>query len=201
MSYFETNAEFLSSSNDELCDRAAEQVENVQNQIQQRNESGVRGIQSVRDIRNTEKPLQQNISAGAKGRIKTICRTKVLAYPYLIDQFFSFEKWPNYMVELFVLNNVAMYTYTMRNKICLFFFGNGAKIDVMFTLSEFFAPPMTAIQQRDYNQSYRKCIGLFRTYAEQRTNPAYSQRYYYYNMIERRMLFLDGVPRHYGQRQ
>lgn len=73
------------------------------------------------------------------------------------------------MVELFMLNNIAMYTYSMRNKICLFFWGNGAKADEMFTLSEFFAPPITAIQQRDYNESYRKCLGLFRTYREQRT--------------------------------
>lgn len=93
-----------------------------------------------------------------------------------------------------------MYSYGMRNKICLFFWGNGATIGIMTTLSKFFAPPVNE-NDPQYIQSLRKCHGLFATYRNERLNPAYAQRYYYYNMLEKRMLYLDGQARHRGQRQ
>lgn len=142
-------------------------------------------------------------SSVVEERIKKTYDTKILARPYLQENFFAFENWPSYMVELFILNNIAMYSYSLRNKICLFFWGNGASIEIMITLSEFFAPPLklvTSEQNRQYNESLRKCHGLFATYNKEKFNPAYSQKYYYYNMYENRMLFIDGQPRHYGQR-
>lgn len=112
--------------------------------------------------------------------------------------------WPPYMTELFVMYNIASYSYQNRNKICLFFWANGATYEVMSTLSEFFAPPerlLTGALRRDAQSSHRKCVDLFKTYKKERHNPRYSRKYYYYSMIEGRMLFLDNTPRHYGQRQ
>lgn len=128
----------------------------------------------------------------------------MLAQSYLNEYFFNFEQWPSYMVELFILNNISMYTYSTRDKICLFFWGNGATIDVMMALSEFFAPPIKCSadeDRRQFESSSRKCEGLFATYRNARFNPAYFERYYYYNIIEGRMLYIDGRPRHYGHRQ
>lgn len=133
--------------------------------------------------------------------IEKTYRCKTLARPYLQEYFFSFESWPTYILELFIKNNIAEYSYVTRNKICLFFYGNGASLEIMQTLSEFFAPCIKECQIRAFDESLRKCRGLFNTYIKERYNPAYTQRYYYYNMIENRMLFLDGTPRHYGQRK
>lgn len=120
------------------------------------------------------------------------------------DIFYPLREWPSYLVELFVLNNVAMYTYSQRNKICLFFWGNGATIEQMFTLSRMYSPPVkqTTYEERyQYDSSKRKCIGLFNTYVENRTNPQYAEKYYFYSMIEKRMLYIDGKARRYGARQ
>lgn len=136
--------------------------------------------------------------------IENAYQNSALGRSYLNEHFFCFEQWPSYMVELFILNNIAMYTYSARNKICLFFWGNGATLDVMMTLSELFAPPInrsTDADRRRFHESIRKCEGLFETYRNNCLNPAYSQRYYYYNMIERKMLYIDGRPRHHGRRQ
>lgn len=119
------------------------------------------------------------------------------------DIFFPLQSWPTYMVEIFVLNNIAMYSYNNRNKICLFFWGNGAMIDQMFMLSSLFAPRIQQItreEQYQHESSKRKCIGLFSTYNENKNNPAYAETYYFYSMIEKRMLYIDGTPRHHGVR-
>lgn len=120
------------------------------------------------------------------------------------DLFFGLEQWPGYMVDLFVLKHIGEYSYSDRNKICLFFWGNGAQIETMFTLSELLAPhaKLKSLEDtRQFEQSRRKCEGLFKTYSNERFNPQYASRYYYFNLIERRMLFIDNKPRHFGQRQ
>lgn len=73
----------------------------------------------------------------------------------------------------------------------------------MNTFSEIYSPKLelrTQEQQRQYNESWRKCEGLFKTYSEQSLNPAYSEKYYYYSLMENRMLYIDGRPRHFGKR-
>lgn len=59
-------------------------------------------------------------------RINEVRANKIIAGA-LEDMFFSFENLPAYMVNLFVHNNIANYSYAMRNKIC--FWGNGSPID------------------------------------------------------------------------
>lgn len=138
-----------------------------------------------------------------KKRIESVRRENVLA-PALEDTFWKFEDWPAYMVELFVLNNVSMYSYRNRNKISLFFWGNGATVNTMFQLSEIYAPRISLLSyqnQRDFSQSKKKCIDLFKTYSEQLFNPNYSMNYYYYNLTEKRMLYIDNNQRHHGTRQ
>lgn len=142
-------------------------------------------------------------SHAVKSHLNNIYHQNSLAREIASTMFFSLESWPSYMVELFVLNNIANYTYSMRNKICLFFWGNGGTVEDMFTLSELFAPKIanTYEQQRALNENQRKCIGLFQTYNEQRSNPHYGGNYYFYSMIENRMLFIDGSARHFGKKQ
>lgn len=123
-----------------------------------------------------------------------------IARVYLEDHFYAFTMWPEYMVNLFVTKNIQNYSYSDRNKICLFFWGNGATFEVMETISHYFAPPPTMITAENVS-SRNKCRALFNTYTQQRLNPAYAQRYYYFNIHEGRMLFIDGRPRHYGHRQ
>lgn len=137
-------------------------------------------------------------------RISIVNSASPLARAYLEDQFYTFEQWPSYMVELFILNGIHSYTYAMRNKICLFFWGNGGTSEIMFTLSSFYAPKVsfrTREEQHQCNESHRKCEGLFKTYKDQLHNPNYSGRYYYYNINAGRMLYMDNRPRHYGTRQ
>lgn len=136
--------------------------------------------------------------------MKSVYRSNSLARSYAAEIFFPLEDWPAYMVELFVLNDIASYSYVTRNKICLFFWGNGSTIKNLFALSEMFAPKVprkTHEQQKQFEESTRKCIGLFETYEEQKMNPNYSQKYYYYSLMENRMLYMDGRPRHFAKRQ
>lgn len=215
--------EFQNEIDDNICVQAAERAEvklllnDGQDHIfssledfpdqTSRSEPIIEPQQSVEPSFNHWVHGGQNISKWSTAVERSIQHTyknKSMARDYLQNYFFSFEDWPCYMVELFVLNSIAMYSYNMRNKICLFFWGNGATIDIMFTLSEFFAPPVkmiTHVQQNQYNESVRKCQGLFETYERERMNPAYSQRYYFYSLYENKMLYIDGRARHYGRRQ
>lgn len=147
---------------------------------------------------------REKLSVEAKAQIQKALKSSSLANIYASELFFPLESWPAYMVEMFVLNNVAMYTYTMRNKICLFFWGNGATIDQLFSLSELFAPRVQMItheQQQQFEGSRRKCEMLFETYNKEKMNPVFCSKYYYYNLMENRMLYMDGRARHFGQRQ
>lgn len=153
-------------------------------------------------------PMDANVDQGwsdaVRRSIENTYQNSFLARSYLNEHFFAFEQWPPYMVELFILNNILMYTYSTRNKVCLFFWGNGATLDEMMTCSEFFAPPInraTDQERRQYLESSRKCEGLFQTYHNARFNPDYSQRYYYYSIMDGKMLYIDGRSRHYGRRQ
>lgn len=153
----------------------------------------------------TKKPLElKGCSEEAKKQVNKAFKENSLAQNIVEDLFFSLEQWPSYMVDLFVTKHVGQYSYSDRNKICLFFWGNGARITTLFTLSELLAPHAKLTNTdltNQYNQSAKKCEGLFATYDKEKFNPQYSRRYYYYNMIERRMLYLDNRPRHYGIRQ
>lgn len=60
---------------------------------------------------------------------------------------------------------------------------------------------MTQEQQRQYNESARKCSGLFETYVREKNNPAYAERYYFYSLYKNCMIYIDGTPRHHGKRQ
>lgn len=145
-----------------------------------------------------------NWSNEATARINIVHSQSPLARIYLEDSFYRFEQWPAYMVELFVLNSIQNYSYAMRNKICLFFWGNGATYEIMSKLSTFYAPKAllrTREEQYQFNASHRKCEDLFKTYREQLHNPSYSGKYYYYNIHTGRMLYIDNRPRHYGIRQ
>lgn len=215
MSYSQTVSEFQNSVNDDFCLQSANNAELLKllndgedyvfNKVDEKQElekqkKNDQEKPNVSDIRHLEKTSNESKwSVAVKQRIQNVYNDKIFAKPYLEDQFYSFEKWPPYMVELFILNNISSYSYSLRNKICLFFFGNGAKFEVMFTLIAFFAPTDN-ISSSEYKSSYQKCVGLFKTYESEKYNPAYSSRYYYYNMIENRMLYLDGVQRHYGLR-
>lgn len=213
----EVKQNFNSSVDDELCVRGAviaemaELLNDGQSQIFKEipiENSTIQRPQLQQFFVNNQPPAESSNdlkwSAAVKASIEHTYATKSFAKTFLLDRFFAFENWPPYMVELFILNNVAMYSYSDRNKICLFFWGNGATLEDMFTLSEFFAPSTRHLnheQKSKYNESKRKCIGLFKTYGEQKYNPSYAQRYYFYSMYERRMLFIDSTPRHYGRRQ
>lgn len=143
-------------------------------------------------------------SEEAKKQVKKAFEKNSLAQNIVEDLFFNLDQWPSYMVDLFVTKHIGQYSYSDRNKICLFFWGNGARITTLFTFSELLAPRAKLTNTEltnQYNQSLKKCEGLFATYDKERFNPQYSQRYYYYNMIERRMLYIDNRPRHYGIRQ
>lgn len=132
-------------------------------------------------------------------RINEVRANKIIAGA-LEDMFFSFENWPAYMVNLFVQIN----SYAMRKKICLFFWGNGSPIDTMLNLSLHYAPRInlrTHEEITQYAQSKRKCYGLFKSYSENRFNANYNENYYYYDIIQKKMLYIDGKPRHFGRRQ
>lgn len=137
-------------------------------------------------------------------QLNKVYRSNPRADLYAAELFFPLSSWPGFMVELFVLNNIAKYSYSMRNKICLFFWGNGGTLEKLNTLSEIYSPKLelkTQEQKRQYSESWRKCEGLFKTYSEQSLNPANSERYYYFSLMENRMLYMDGRPRHFGHRQ
>lgn len=195
------------SEEDQICIEAVQNLENsIEWQLLNDGEDNIfanieHSSGSSRSIQINDEPRWTD---AVKRSIETTYQNSPLAIRYLNEYFYAFEQWPTYIVELFVLNNISMYTYSTRNKICLFFWGNGATIDIMTTLSEFFAPPIkcsTDEEHRQYQESSRKCEGLFTTYRNERLNPAYYERYYYYNITERRMLYIDGRPRHYGHRQ
>lgn len=140
----------------------------------------------------------------AQDRIRSVLSRSVFGRTYLSEYFFTFDQWPEYMFDLFTSTNIQDYSYVNRNKICVFFWGNGGTFEIMSDLSHFFSPPpraTTAADRRQNESSRRKCMQLFSTYNDQRFNPNYARRYYFYSMIQRRMLFIDGQPRHYGQRQ
>lgn len=142
-------------------------------------------------------------SQSVDDKINSVLRCCITAKMYLVDSFYEFEHWPAYMKSLFVINNIQNYSYVMRNKICLFFWGNGATYEVMCNLCIFFSTKPTLKTERDRKKnecSHRKCRDLFRTYEQQKFNPAYSEKYYFYSMNECRMLYIDGTPRHFGQR-
>lgn len=145
--------------------------------------------------------MEQHWLPEVRLRIEKVRRENQIARLYMENHFYIFEKWPAYITNIFVSKNIAEYNYRDRNKICLFFFGNGATFDLMTNLSEFFANRPKLNQRQKYEIKYRKCEYLFRIYSTQRHNPNYSERYYYYSIHENRMLYLDGMPRHFGQRQ
>lgn len=153
----------------------------------------------------TKKPIElKGCSDAAKNHLNQVFKSKTLARSIAENIFFSLEQWPGYMVDMFVLKHVGQYSYSDRNKICLFFYGNGAQIETMFTLSELLAPHARLLSYEDkqqHEQSRQKCEGLFQTYSKERFNPNYTERYYYYSLMERRMLYLDHKPRHFGKRQ
>lgn len=139
-----------------------------------------------------------------KARIRHVNYHSPIARTYLEDKFYTFENWPPYMTELFVLNNIQNYSYTMRNKICLFFWGNGSTYDVMSNLSDFYSqPPVLRTREEIHHntESHRKCVNLFKSYSENLHNANYSRHYYFYNIHQNRMLYIDNRPRHYGVRQ
>lgn len=153
---------------------------------------------------NNNIPVRSVPISSALQRIQNVWSRSVIGRTYLNEYFFSFDQWPQYMFDLFTSNNIQNYSYRDRNKICIFFWGNGGEFQIMANLCQFFAPPprlTTANDHRANESSRRKCVELFNTYNQQRFNPNYSRRYYYYSMVERRMLYIDGQPRHYGQRQ
>lgn len=196
---------FKESEDDNLCAKAAEEAE-------KKNSDPVAGtsvdpslsstLYTIKNVReNEEKPKW---SIAVMNRLKELYRSNPTADLYAAEMFFPLTSWPDYMVELFVLSNIANYSYSTRNKICLFFWGNGGTLEILNTFSGIYAPKLelaTQEQQRQYNESWRKCEGLFKTYTEQCLNPAYFERYYYYSLMENRMLYIDGRPRHFGRRQ
>ena len=105
--------------------------------------------------------------------IESVLRRKTVARTYINTFFFNFSMWPIYIKEIFVRTHIINYSYTTRNKIYLFFWGNGATCDIMFCLSEFFGPKVhikLLQQQKKLDTHQRKCLGLFRTYTEQKYN-------------------------------
>lgn len=159
---------------------------------------------TLETIKHPENQNEKSWSIAVKNQLKNAYSQNRRAEWWTAEMFFPLKSWPPYMVELFVLKNIAMFTYSDRNKICLFFWGNGATIETLFTVSKLYAPRLdlrTQEQQRQYSESTRKCEGLFKTYNENKFNPAYATRYYYYSLMENRMLYLDGRARHFGQRQ
>lgn len=167
------------------------------------------------DIFNhVEQPAHNNIhsdiqkkqlkwSYRARERILYIREHYPAAQAFLDDFFYNFEFWPPYMVDLFVLNSIAMYSYSMRNKICLFFFGNGGNYDIFFKLSQYFAIKSSIDsydKYRDYQRSRRKAEDLFKTYSREINNPDYARQYYFYSIEDKLMMYLDNTPRRNGGR-
>lgn len=139
-----------------------------------------------------------------QNRINYVQNRVPIARVYLENHFFKLELWPSYMIKLFIQNNIAQYSYIVRNKIYLFFWGNGGTYEIMLNISSFYAPRVVLRTREEiyqFNESCRKCLLLFDTYSAQLNNPNYARSYYYYSIIGRRMLFLDGTPRHFGERQ
>lgn len=123
-----------------------------------------------------------------------------LARVYIENYFYQFEKWPYYITEIFVMKNIANWSYKDRNKICIFFFGNGGTLDIMTNISHFYSPTVIRVMQKRYDIKYKKCTDLFMTYQRNLYNPAYAERYYYYSIEDKLMLYLDQTPRRNGQR-
>lgn len=70
-------------------------------------------LPSVLQVISIEDRIRSSYSRSPIGRI------------YLENRFYRFNMWPNYMVDLFLSTNIQNYSYVKRNKICLFFWGNG----------------------------------------------------------------------------
>lgn len=133
-----------STDDDILCVQAAENIEKKVT-TDDSSEQKVIDPSFVHTFHTTKDEGNQTegkglLSVEARAQIQKALKSNSMANIYASELFFPLESWPTYMVELFVLNNVAMYSYAMRNKICLFFWGNGGTIDKLFTMSELFAP-------------------------------------------------------------
>lgn len=192
---------FGNSTDDELCAMASAQTESRLS------------IEAITQQFNATQNAEDEICLMAVAQterndvgmtINRIMRENPAAKYYSENMFYKFELWPKYLRDLFVTHSIQNYTYSMRNKICIFFWGNGGTYEIMSTLSEYFAPRLstnTYKERREYTSSHYKCQQLFKTYSEQLHNPNYYERYYYYNIHQGRMLYMDNVPRCYGQRQ
>lgn len=202
--FFETN-----SVDDEMCAMAADQSESRQSNDQ--TYTDFFEMNSTDDdlcARATAQIEQDNSvrqnDASNETKIRRIIEGSPAAKYYSENFFYKFEMWPKYLKDMFVSNSIQKYTYAMRNKICLFFWGNGGTYEIMKGLSEYFSPQSslkTYNERREYSSSHHKCQQLFKTYSEQLHNPNYCERYYYYNIHRGCMLYMDNVPRVYGQRQ
>lgn len=185
--FYEKNA------NDDVCIHAIEKFEN-ESLLHDGNDHLFVNIEQSNTASNLD---------SIEYKIQNVIRRSSIAGAYLADSFYAFDLWPNYIKLLFVSNNIQNYNYVTRNKLCLFFWGNGASYEVMCNLSYFFAPKTstkTYAEIKKNDLSHKKCLGLYKTYTEQQYNPQYSHRYYYYNILQKRMLFIDGTPRHFGKR-
>lgn len=192
-----TEAEmFMSPSGDELCVLALERME-YKSMLNDGNDNS---------IMQADSEVTQTVSNGTsvvEVRILNIMSSNYLAKAYIDNMFYSFASWPTYMKEVFVLTHIMHYNYATRNKICLFFWGNGATCEIMFNLSFFFGPQINIRNYEDAKadeRSRKKCVGLFKTYSKELHNPQYNQRYYYFNIHIGCMLYIDGTPRRNGRR-
>lgn len=136
-----------------------------------------RQTESSSHLSSTKPQIKANakkLSNYVQDRITYVRKNNPIAQTYLEDMFFNFEAWPFYMAELFVGKNIADFSYSVRNKICLFFWGNGGTYEIMYALNMFFGPRASLKkpeEQYQFENSCRKARDLFKTYSEQCHNP------------------------------
>lgn len=136
-----------------------------------------------------------------RNRIDLVGQKDFIAKNYLNNHFFCFELWPPYLVELFVRNCIADFSYVLRNKICIFFWGNGATFETMQVLSSYYSIQTKKQDLRSYEKSCHKCVALFKMYTDKRFDYDFSHKYYYYNVNKQIMVYVDGTVRSVGERQ
>lgn len=83
----------------------------------------------------------KSIHNNVQNRIEGVYSRSAFARIYLENHFYGFNMSSGYMVNLFISTNIQNYSYTARNRICLFFQGTGATYEIMVDIRSFFALP------------------------------------------------------------